>query len=266
MSHIRTPSGRRIFYDIVGDGPPLLAITGWTGSGKHFLASLDEVIRSRFTVIAIDNRDAGESDPEPAYYTIADVASDAIALLDALGVDRVHILGASMGATVALQAALDHPDRVDRLVLVSGHAHNEPEHQAGDPLPPVPEWWTDDPVERWRRLLPEIVSPAYRSRLTDADVDRDAEADRGNRVTWAGAMRQMAMRSGLDMRGRLAEVQAPTLVIHGGMDVVVPPEHAEMLVAGIPGARLLMLPRAGHLPLTEEPDEVTRAILGFLAN
>lgn len=169
-----------------------------------------------------------------------------------------------MGATVALQVALDYPDRVGCLVLVSGHAYNGPNHQAGDLLPPQPEWWTDDPVERWRGIMPGIVGAAYRNQLTDAEVARHAEADRDNRATWAGAMRQVAMRTGLDMRPRLAQVRAPTLVIHGGMDVVVPPEHAEMLAAGIPDARLHMLPGVGHLPLTEEPDGVSRAILGFL--
>lgn len=265
MSHIRTPSGRRIFYDLVGDGPPLLAITGWTGCRKPLLTSLGDVIRSRFTIIAIDNRDAGESDPEPAYYTIADVAGDAVALLDALGIVHTHLLGHSMGATVALQVALDHPGRVDRLVLISGDAYNEPEHQEGDLLPPAPEWWTDDPVARWRGIMPEVVGPAYRAQLTEADVARHAEAERGNRVTWAGAMRQAAIWSGLDMRSRLAEVQAPTLVLHGEEDVIVLSEHAQMLAAGIPRAQLHMLAGVGHIPLVEEPDETTRTILGFLA-
>ncbi len=264
MSVMQTATGRRIFYDVVGEGPPLLAITGLASSRKALLASLSDALTSRLQIVAMDNRDAGESDPEPGYYTIGDMANDAATLLNDLGIAHAHVLGFSMGGTVALQLALDYPLRVDRLVLVSAHAFNGPDHRAGEPLPPPPVWWTDDPVERWRRLMPEAVGPEYRDRLTDHDLTIHAGLDRGNRATWACAMRQVATRSGLDMRNRLAEVRSPTLVIHGGMDPVVPAEHGELLAAGIPGARLHVLPRAGHLPLTEAPDEVTRAILNFL--
>lgn len=161
MSEIHTPTGRRIYYDVVGEGPPLLAITGLAGSRKALLSSLPDALVARLHIIAIDNRDAGESDPEPDYYTMADMASDAVAVMDALKIDRVHVMGFSMGATVALQVALDHSHRVDHLILVSAHAYNEVSHQAGEPLPPPPEWWTDDAVERWRRLMPEIVAPPY---------------------------------------------------------------------------------------------------------
>lgn len=264
MSVVCTANGRRIFYDVVGDGPPLLAIAGLTGSRKALLASLDDSLISRHQIVAIENRDAGESDPETAYYTMAEMADDAVALLDALGIARAHVLGFSMGATIALQLALDAPHRLNRLVLVSGHAFNALDHQAGEPLPAPPAWWSDDPVERWRRLMPEVVGPDYRGRLTASALTLHAEADRGNRATWPGAMRQVATRSGLDMRDRLVEVKAPTLVVHGEQDTVVPREHGKVLAAGIPGARLRMLPRVGHLPLTEEPQETARAILEFL--
>lgn len=264
MSELQTSTGRRIFYDNVGEGPPLLVINGLGGSRKALLASLPDALVAHLHIIAIDNRDAGESDPEPNYYTIADMAGDAVAVLDALEIDRAHVMGFSMGATVVLQLALDHPHRVDRLILVSAHAYNEIRHQAGEPLLSPPEWWTDDPVERWRRLMPELVAPPYRDRLTDTALTAHAEADRGNRVTWAGAMRQVATRSGLDLRPRLGEIQAPTLVVHGEQDTHVPPEHAQHLAGGIPDAELLLLPQVGHLPLTEQPAEVAGAVLAFL--
>jgi pimeloyl-ACP methyl ester carboxylesterase len=101
--------------------------------------------------------------------------------------------------------------------------------------------------------------------LTDAELAALAEEDRGNRSTWEGTMRQEASQAGHDLRGRLGEVRAPTLVIHGDADPLVRLEHGEVLAAGIPGARLLVLPGVGHLPWVERPNDVARAILDFLA-
>ena len=118
MSAIRTATGRHIYYDDIGEGPPILLLAGWSGYRRSFLASLPTAIAARFRTVAMDHRDAGESDPEPEYYTAADMADDVVALLDALGIARAHVMGGSMGGTVALQLALDHPDRVDHLILL----------------------------------------------------------------------------------------------------------------------------------------------------
>ena len=262
MSEVRTPGGRRIFYDEVGSGPPVLVLTG-SGVGRRFVGPMLPALAARCRVVAPDNRDAGESEPEPTYYTAADMAADAAALLDALGIGRTHIVGVSMGGIIALQLALDHPARVDRLVLESTPLPGEG-HRPGEPLPPPDDWWSDDPVERAHRLLPELAGPADRARLSEADVAAAAERERGNRITWAGLMRQAAATSGYYVRGSLAQVRAPTLVIHGELDEAVPLADGEALAAGIPGARMLVLPGAGHAILFEQAEEVNRAILAFL--
>ncbi len=210
----------------------------------------------------MDNRDAGESEPETDYYGFGDMAGDAAALLDALGIDRAHVLGHSLGASIAAQLVLDHPARVDRLVLVGAAVGGEPAHRAGDPLPPPAAWWIDDPVERMRRWLPDILGPDYRARMDEADAATIVEPERGSRSTWAGMMRQEATKEGSDqLLRRLAEVRAPTLVLHGGADV---PEEAQALAARIPGAHLVVLPGVGHLPWVERPDAANGAILSFL--
>jgi pimeloyl-ACP methyl ester carboxylesterase len=163
LSNIRTATGRRIYYDESGTGPPILLIPGQSGFRRGCLIWLAEALASRFRVVAMDNRDAGESEPETEYYGLGDMAGDAVALLDALGIDRAHILGHSLGASIALQFVLDHPTRVDHLVLVSAFVGGEPEHRAGEPLPPPAEWWIDDPVERMRAWLPNAVGPDYRA-------------------------------------------------------------------------------------------------------
>jgi pimeloyl-ACP methyl ester carboxylesterase len=179
MSHISTASGRRIFYDESGTGPPILLIPGQGGYRRGCLVWLAEALAHHFRVVAMDNRDAGESEPETAYYGLADMAGDAVALLDALGIDRTHVLGHSMGAAIALQLALDHPTRDDRLVLASPGVGGEPGHRAGEPLPPPGEWWLDDPVERMRLWLPDILGPDYWARMAEADEAAIVELERG---------------------------------------------------------------------------------------
>ena len=266
MSHISTASGRRIFYDESGTGPPLLLIPGHGGYRRGCLIWLAEALAPRFRVVAMDNRDAGESEPETEYYELGDMAMDAAALLAALGIDRAHILAHSMGSAIVLQLALDHPTRVDRLVLLSPAVGGEPEHRAGEPLPAPAAWWVDDPVERARRVLPAVVGLNYRSRMSEADVAAIAALERGNRTTWAGMMRREAAAAGDEhILSRLAEIRGPTLVIHGDADVPVPLAQGQALAAGIPGARLIVLPGVGHRPWVECPEPTIGAILPFLS-
>jgi 3-oxoadipate enol-lactonase len=264
MSHIQTPTGRRIYYDESGTGPPLLLIPGWGGDRRGCLIWLAEAFAPYFRVVAMDNRDAGESDPETTYYTLADMAGDAVGLLEALGIDRSHVLGHSMGAAIALQLALNHPTRVDRLVLLSPGVGGEPGHRAGEPLPPPDAWWVDDPVERMHRVLPHGVGPDYRAQMSEADMAGIAKLERGNRTTWAGMMRQEAATGGDELLSRLAEIRTPTLVIQGNADVPVPPEKAQALAVSIPGARFVGLPGVGHLPWVESPDATIGAVVSFL--
>jgi 3-oxoadipate enol-lactonase len=264
MSDIRTATGRRIYYDESGIGPPLLLIPGQGGYRRGCLTWLADALAPRFRVVAMDNRDAGESEPETAYYGLGDMAGDAAAFLAALGIDRAHVLGHSLGGAIALQLALDHPARVDRLVLVSPGVGGEPEHRAGEPLPPPGEWWLDDPVERMRLWLPDILGPDYRAQMSEADEAAIVELERGSRTTWAGMMRQEAATGGDELLSRLAEIRTPTLVIQGDADVPVPLEKAQALAAGIPGARFVGLPGVGHLPWVESPDATIGAVVSFL--
>ncbi len=262
---MRTATGRRIFYDESGTGPPILLIPGLGGYRRGCLIWLVEALASRFRVVAMDNRDAGESEPETAYYGLEDLAGDAAALLDALGIDRTCVVAHSMGSAIALRLALDQPVRLDRLVLVSPCVGGESEHRAGEPLPPPAAWWFDDPVERQRRSLPIVLGRDYRARMSAADEAAIVDLERGNRITWAGMMRREAAAAGDDeVLRRLAEIRMPTLVIHGDADVPVPLDQAKAVAAGIPGARLIVLPGVGHRPWVERPEATIGAILAFL--
>lgn len=88
----------------------------------------------------MDLRDAGESEPEMEYYSLKELAADALALLDALAIDRVHVVGYSLGGVVAQQMVLDHPDRINRLVVISSFAYSIRGHRPDVPMPPPEDW------------------------------------------------------------------------------------------------------------------------------
>lgn len=264
MSLIETGSGRPIHYTDSGSGAPLVLIPGHAGDRRGCLTWLADDLEPQFRVIAMDNRDAGENDSETDYYDLADLAHDVVELLDALEIRQAHVIGHSMGGKITLQVALDSPERVNRIVLIGSSLTGGAAHRAGEPIPEPEDWWTDDPIERMRQLIPIIVGPANQETLDETAVSRIAGLEHDNRVTWAGAMRQQAAARPHDLTNALQRVQAPALVIHGNADAVVPFACAEALARGIPNARLLTLEGVGHLPWVERPDLVAPAIIDFL--
>lgn len=266
MGVVRSATGRRIFYDDLGAGPALLLLPGGVGSRRGVYTALIEALTSHLRVITMDHRDSGESEPEADYYTVADLADDAAALLDALGIPRAHVMGHSFSGLVALQLALDRADRVDRLVLVSTFAQGDPSHRAGDPMPPPADWWDDDPVVWVRRALPGVLGPDYRNRVTDAEITALAELERGNRATWSSWLHRTAAGAAVDFSDSLPQVAAPTLVIHGDADPLVPTDRATALADRIPDARLVLLAGVGHLPWLEQLEVATGAIFDFLGD
>lgn len=263
MAEIRTATGRTIHYDVQGDGPPLLLIVG------HLVArrAWDEVapIFARdFRVITFDNRDAGDNAPETAPYTIADMAGDAVTLLDALDIPRAHVVGHSMGVSTALRLVLNHPERVDHLILVSGRAA-EPTPDGGPRsiTPPARDTWIADPTERARKRTVAVVGPGYFDTRPE-QLEIVVAQERGNRITYEGMVRQIQAMASEVARPRLGEIAAPTLVIHGDRDPLVALQYGEILAAEIPGARLIVMPGVGHRPFVERQDEFVRAVQDFL--
>jgi pimeloyl-ACP methyl ester carboxylesterase len=261
MATVTIAGGRTIHYDDAGAGPVLLIITG-LGQPRWVSAERITAFSPMFRVIAVDNRDAGDSPPESAPYSIADLADDVAGMLATLGIERAHVLGESMGGFIALELALRHPEMIDRLVLVST-APAGVSAAPSAPLVPSRDGWIDDPVERWRAALPRAVAPGFfdtRPKL----LDRLAETFRGNRQTWEGRARQFAAQERFDARDRLGAITAPTLIVHGDLDPLLPPSGARQLAEGIPGAQLMVVPGAGHVLRSERPDDVNRATRVFL--
>ncbi len=212
-----------------------------------------------FLVIAFDNRGIGESDVPPGPYSVAELAADSVAVLDAAGVASAHVVGASLGGMVAQQVALADPDRVGRLVLVC----TTPGGAESYPMP-----------EQTVRLFAEAASlppeDALRHFVENAVVQRGEVVDEIYRRRLAsppdpvGWQAQAAAGATFDALDRIGGISAPTLVVHGTEDNVIDPRNAELLASRIPGAALELVPGTGHLLFWEQPDLFAGLLLEFL--
>jgi 3-oxoadipate enol-lactonase len=263
MATIGIDSGRDVHYDDAGSGPTLVMIPGRIAP-RTMLAPEFERLSSDFRVIILDNRDSGENEPETEPYTISDLADDVAGLLRALGIQHAHVLGGMWGGCIAQEFALRHADMLDRLVLVSTTPMTIEPNATLSPMPPPEDWWLEDPVERWRAELPLDTAPGYFDDKPEL-LDREAERYRGNRITWEGRMRQVAAGGHFDVRDRLHEIAAPTLVLHGDQDPYIPTLNAELIANSIPNARLRIIQGTGHLLFIEQPEEVDHTIREFLS-
>jgi pimeloyl-ACP methyl ester carboxylesterase len=251
--------------------PTLLLISGSSGSmdwwRTEFCRRLAEGERR---VVRYDHRDTGQSahsKPGAPDYSGADLVADAVGLLDALGIDSAHVAGVSMGGGIGQVLALDHPERVASLTLMSTSplgADLPPPTDAlaarfADPVPP-PDWSNRDEV------IDYIVQDhrAYAGTLPfDADEVRGLAAIVvGRTIDIEASMTNHSLLSGGDpLRPRLGQITAPTLVIHGTEDPLFPLAHGEALAREIPG-RLVAIEGMGHeVPPRPVWDQVIAAIL-----
>jgi pimeloyl-ACP methyl ester carboxylesterase len=209
-----------------------------------------------FRVIRFDNRGVGQSDVPPAGYSIADMADDAVAVLDAAGVERAHVYGASMGGGIVQEMALRHPERVASLVLACTAA--PPKREGGPPKLP-----------RIARILPiQLLIRLRASRNYGADVPQEAiKADRdillSSSITKRGLLGQVGAVAAYDSKDRVGQITVPTLVIHGDQDKTVPIERGRELAAWIPGARLEVIEGARHNFITSIDCPANRLVKEF---
>ena len=254
-------NGVKLCVDTTGDAadPAILLIGGMGASMDWWEEEFCQRLAAggRF-VVRYDHRDTGRSVSYPAGkpgYTGADLAADVTGVLDALGRRSAHLAGISMGGALAQQVALAHPERVDSLVLFS----TSPAVPVRSELPPAsddlrPYFTGEVPLPDWteREAVIDYLT-GYERHLEAAEYFDDAHVralvarivDRTNDVA-ASVMNHALAEEGEQARGRLDEIAAPALVIHGTADPLFPFGHAEALARGIPRAELLALEGVGH--------------------
>jgi pimeloyl-ACP methyl ester carboxylesterase len=244
----------KLHWESVGEGPPLLLIAGQGMTTDAWWATIPVLSRS-FRVIAFDNRDTGRSSRTPWPYDVAKMAGDAVAVLRAAGEERAHVYGISLGSLVAQEVALQHPERVDALVLGASSAGGFAAYK------PPPTSLVQTFLVRAGSMAPEeaqwaAVPYTYGARARRLHGDRIA-ADVTHRLIAPpeplAYLHQAAAVATHDAYERLNRLAAPTLVVHGEEDVFVPPVNALVLAERIPGAELRLWPDAGHMYIIDEP-------------
>jgi pimeloyl-ACP methyl ester carboxylesterase len=253
----------RLYWEARGRGDPVLLVHGLGLSGGAWWRTVD-ALAPAMRVITFDHRGIGRSQSWTYAYTTEAMADDAVSILDDLGIDRVHLYGFSLGGMVAQQVALRHPTRVRSLVLGATHSGGR---RAAAPasevvafirrrggMPSQEAAWASVPYNYGPRCRTEHVD-----RIAD-DIRRRLQNPFNERAYRA----QLLAASLHNCFGRLDRIAAPTLIVHGARDRMIPVANAAMTAARVPGARLKILSEAGHLYPTEEPG-VDEAIGEFFA-
>jgi len=243
------------------EGPPdapALVLANSLGSTLAMWEPQIERLAAELRVVRFDLRGHGRSPVPPGPYTLAELAEDVVALLDRLEIPRAHVAGVSLGGMIAMRLGIDAPDRVDRLVLCCTSARLGPPSMWEDRIRTVRERGTealaDAVVARWFTPAWAAAHPDRVRRLREMIATTPDEGYAG----CCAAIRDM------DLEPELGRISAPTLVIAGADDPATPPDHGARIAAGIPGARMAVVPDSAHLANIEQADEVTTRILDHL--
>jgi len=253
----------KLAWERHGSGPPLLLIHG-LGYARWGWEPVLPGLAERFDIVLFDNRGIGESDAPPGPYSVVEMAADAVQVLDEAGIERAHVVGTSLGGMIAQELALTHAERVDRLVL----ACTTPGGPKAHPMPQVTvalmaEAATLEPAVALRRFIENALAPASVAAHPEL-VDRIMAhrlATAQQPAAWAA---QASAGATFDAYDRLGALAAPTLVQHGGEDVVVDPQNADLLVELLPDARIERFSGTGHLFFWEEPERFVASVSAFL--
>ena len=281
-------NGIDLEYDTFGDptDPPMLLIMGL---GGQLIVWDDELCRQLagrgFHVIRFDNRDVGlstklddapqpdlmavlEGDRSSVTYELEDMAADAVGLLDALGIERAHIVGVSMGGMIGQLLAIDHPDRVLSLASIMSNTGDPsvgmPTSEAIELLTKPPPSEREEVITREVETTRVLGSPGFP--FDEERTRRRAAAAFDRSFYPAGVTRQVgAVVGAADRTERLSHIDVPTVVIHGTADPLVTPSGGEATAKAIPGAELVMIDGLGHeLPPGAWPT-VVEAVVGNAA-
>ncbi|MCW2608501.1 MAG: Lipase/esterase [Frankiales bacterium] len=260
--HLERPDGARISWTSDGDdaAPPVLLVMGLAYPAAMWFRVVP-VLAERYRVLRLDNRGAGLTGEVPgAPYTVPTMAGDCLAVLDAAGVDRAHVVGISMGGLISQEIVHTAPERVRSLCLMATHPGTA--HAVWDPeaLAVLSNRGEMTPQEAAEQSIPFNYAPGTpRERMEEDWAVRLPLA-----ATPAGYLAQLAGASQWDGYDRLPSVTTPTLVVHGTLDRLVPPANGTTIAERVPGARLELVEDANHLLFTDQPEQVKRVLLDWL--
>ena len=262
MRVVERPDGARIAWEAEGpDGAPAVLLIMGLAYPAAMWFRLVPALAERFRVIRVDNRGAGHTGDVPgAPYTVETMAADCLAVLDAAGVQAAHVVGISMGGLMAQELALTAPERVLSLCLTATHPGIAHAVVNPDAMAMLMKRGEMTPAEAAEASVPYNYAPATpRERIEEDWAVRFPLAETND-----GYMAQAVGTSQWDGFDRVGGITAPTMVLHGELDALVPPDNGRILAERIPGAELVLVPDANHVLMTDQPEQVTKVLLDWL--
>ncbi|MGA9569304.1 MAG: alpha/beta hydrolase [Candidatus Acidiferrales bacterium] len=252
--------GVKIYWDEQGSGEPLLLIMGLSYP-SYMWHRTRPFLAQNFRTIAFDNRGIGQSDVPEGVYPIAQMASDAAAVLDAASVPSAHVFGVSMGGMIAQEFALQYPQRVRSLILGCTNAGGPHVVNAAPEVLQILMRQGMTPEEAKEAIIPFI----YDAGTPHARIDEDMVIRMKWYPTPQGYFGQLQGILAWEAYSRIAQIKSPTLIIHGETDQLVPVANAQLIAERIPHAKLVLIPHASHVFETDQPGVANRAIMEFLS-
>jgi len=255
-------NGQQLYYEVIGDGEPLLCVAGLTCDTLVWIPQLQAFSAAHRTVI-FDNRDAGQSSMADGDYEIADMAQDALALADHLELDSFHLLGVSMGGTIAQEIALAAPERVRTLTLAVTWPGG------GTYFRRSAEVWSARVAQiSYEQHVDELMllnhSEGFYEQPEMVEFIRTAMLNNPHPQPAEAFARQVHASSRHEARDRLGSLTMPTQVIGGEYDLLIPVWKSRELASLISDARLTILPGAPHGLTVERAEEFNALVLDFI--
>jgi pimeloyl-ACP methyl ester carboxylesterase len=252
-----------LYYETHGSGPPLLLIAGFASDSQSWQPVI-RTLAERFSVIVFDNRGSGRTRPMNDFVSIGDMADDCGRLLDHLGLGASHVLGHSMGGFIAQELALRQPHRMISLILAATACRNSPRNNA------LFADWVDNYTnganrEQWfRAIFYWLFTPRFFDDRHNVAAAVNYAIEYPFPQSGAALANQVRSMTAFDRSGDISTITLPTLVITGSVDLLFPPETADVLVQLLPAGRLETIRNAAHSIHSEQPDAFCRAIITFL--
>ena len=252
----------RCYYELLGTGDPLLLIPG-LGATCSLWDGVTSDLSESFSLILLDNRGLGRSIPKRPAQTLGDLAVDVVELMDHLQLERAHVMGLSLGGVLAQQLAIDHPSRVDRLVLVSCSNRFGPYLFEMAKL--IAQALRHFPPQLFRRTIELLgTAPEYFDAHAD-EIDRKIATECELGIPRAAVGRQLRCLGCRDLaEAQEYRITAPTLVVAGEQDMLIPACYGRQMARQIPGSEFLLVRGCGHNPFTEKPELVVPRVVEFL--
>ena len=250
-----------IHYEVAGQGHPLILVSGLNGVARYWQPQL-AAFSAHYRVITYDQRGTGASDHRQRQFSVDQMAHELIGLMDALKIERAHIVGMSTGGAIGQTLAIVEPARVAKLVLCSTWTHCDP--------------WFRRLFEARRRMYelcgpelhamfhPLFLYPPDYVNAHDAEIAEEQQRAPTKSAPVEASIGRIDALLAFDRRAGLARIQSPTLIVAGDNDYITPSYHAEALARAIPASQLVVYRGGGHSLSKTRPEEFNRTVLDFL--